>query len=69
MNIVQSIRQVGFIRLLILRRTPVFEWCVVRCGSKNEYQKNICLKETGLEVLKIANYSRLSSPHNWGGPV
>ena len=69
MNIVQSVRQVGLIRLLILIRTPVFEWCVVTCGSKNQYQKDTCLKETGLKVLKIANNFRLNSPHNWGGDL
>ena len=21
--------------------TPVFEWCVVRCGSRNEHQKDM----------------------------
>ena len=28
-----------------LNRTPIFEWCVVKCGYKNEYQKDSCLKE------------------------
>ena len=69
MNIVQSVRQVGLNRVLILIRTPVFEWCVVTCGSKNQYQKDTCLKETGLKVLKIANNFRLNSPHNWGGDL
>ena len=28
--------------------TPIFEWYVVWCGYKNEYQKDMCLKEIGL---------------------
>ena len=26
--------------------TPIFEWYVVRSGSKNGHQKDLCLKET-----------------------
>ena len=34
----------------------IFEWCVIRCGSKNRYQTDImCWEEIGL-----------SSQHNWG---
>ena len=28
--------------------TLVFKWCMVRCGSKNEDQKDACFKESGL---------------------
>ena len=31
-----------------LNRTPILEWFVVWCGSKNKYQKDMCLKEIGL---------------------
>ena len=31
-----------------LNERPIFEWCVVSCGSKNEHQKEMCLKEIGL---------------------
>ena len=31
-----------------LTKTPIFEWYVVRCGSKNGYQKHMCFKEIGL---------------------
>ena len=31
-----------------LKQTPIFEWCVVTCGSKNEHQKSICLKDIGI---------------------
>ena len=31
-----------------LIRTPIFEWYVDWCGSKNGYQKGTCLKDIGL---------------------
>jgi hypothetical protein len=31
-----------------LNWTPILEWHVVWCGSKNRYQKDMCLKESGL---------------------
>ena len=30
-----------------IRWTPIFEWNVDWCGSKNKHQNNICLKEMG----------------------
>ena len=36
-----------------LNRPPRFEWYVVRYGSKNKYQKNICLKRIILFVHKL----------------
>ena len=35
-----------------LGQTPIFEWYVVRCGSKVGHQKNMCLKRLD-NVLKI----------------
>ena len=35
-----------------LNWTPIFEWCVVRCGSNNGHQTNICSKVIG-PMLKI----------------
>ena len=32
----------------LLIRTPIFEWYVVWCGSKNKSQKEMCLEEVGL---------------------
>ena len=26
----------------------LFEWCLVRCGSKNDHQKDMCSKEIRL---------------------
>jgi hypothetical protein len=43
--------------------TPIFEWYVIRCGSKNIHQNYMCLKEIGLGS-KIANCSRFISQHN-----
>ena len=31
-----------------LNRTPIFEWHVVRCGSKNGHPKDMCFREIGL---------------------
>ena len=34
--------------------TPIFEWYVVRCGSKNGHQKGImCFKEIGLHAPNV----------------
>ena len=30
-----------------------FEWYVVGCGSKNGYQKDVCLKEIGLRAQNM----------------
>ena len=37
-------------QFLILIKAPKFEWFVLWCGSKNGYQKDICLKEIGLHA-------------------
>ena len=31
-----------------LNWTPIFDWCVVRCESKNRHQKDMCSKGIGL---------------------
>ena len=36
-----------------LERTPIFEWCMVRCGSNNRHQKDMCLKEFGMHVQNL----------------
>ena len=33
-----------------LEKTPIFEWNMVICDSKNRYQKVMCSKEIGLHV-------------------
>jgi hypothetical protein len=30
--------------------TPRFEWYVVRCGSKNKHQKDVCLEDIELRA-------------------
>ena len=39
----------------------MFEWYVVRCGSKNWHQNNTRLKK----IVFSANLSRLNSQHDW----
>ena len=34
-------------------RASIFEWYVVWCGSKNGYQKDICLIEIGLHAQTL----------------
>ena len=34
-------------------QTSKSEWCVVRCGSKNEHKKDMCLKEVGLHAQNV----------------
>ena len=36
-----------------LNWTPIFEWCVVKCGSKNGFQKDMCLKEIELRAQNM----------------
>ena len=36
-----------------LTREPIFEWCVVKCGSKNRQQKDKCLKQIGLRAHNL----------------
>ena len=36
--------------------TPVLEWCMMLCGSKNGYQKNPTLKEIGLCVQIVISF-------------
>ena len=43
--------------------TPIFEWYVIRCGSKNRHQNYMSLKEIGLGS-KYAHCSRSISQHN-----
>jgi hypothetical protein len=36
-----------------LNQTPIFDWYVIRCGSKNKYQKDMCLKESELHAQNM----------------
>ena len=48
-----------------LNHTPMFEWCVIRCGSKNGHQLDmLSTKEIGLcaqNMLPILN-----NEYSWG---
>ena len=48
-----------------LNWTPIFEWCVVRCGSMNGYQKDV-FERDWTTCSKYDNHSRLNSQCNWG---
>ena len=39
--------------VIYLNWTPIFEWCVVRCKSKNGHHKVTCLKEIELCLLRL----------------
>ena len=49
--------------------TPIFECYLVRCKSKNEHQKDMCLSKIGLCAQKFAINSRLSGQHDWEGDL
>ena len=46
-----------------LNQTPIFEWYVVRCGSKNIYHSrlNMCIEEIGLMCSKFDNHPSVNS--------
>ena len=52
----------------VLIWTPVFEWYVARCRSKNGHQKDMRIKEIGLRAQNMPTIlgSRLNRQHNWG---
>ena len=41
-----------------LNQTPIFEWYVARCGSKNEYPVDMCLKESGLHTQNMITITK-----------
>ena len=41
---------------------------MVRCGSKNEHQKDMC-KSYVLHAQNMLNHSSLNGQHDWGGPI
>jgi hypothetical protein len=49
--------------VIILVRTPKFEWCVVWCGFQNGYQKCLCSKKLDMVYDK---HPRLNSQQNKG---
>ena len=54
--------------LTLLNRTPTFDWCAVRWGSKNKHHKDTCSKEVELRLQMLSTIS----PWQWtqlGGPM
>ena len=52
-----------------LNRTPIFEWYVIRCGSENKHQKDMCLKKEWTTRSKHVNHLELNSQYNWRRPT
>ena len=50
-------------------RTPIVEWDVVKCGSKNGCQKDTCSKEVGLCLFKIVRIVLSSIVNSIGDTV
>lgn len=36
--------------------TPIFKWYVIRCGSKNRYQKDVCSEEIGPHAQNLTAF-------------
>jgi hypothetical protein len=52
-----------------LDQTPKFEWCVVRCGSKNGPQKRHVFRRYRTTCSKFVNQSRINIQSMIGGPI
>ena len=52
-----------------LNRTPIFEWNVVWCGSKNWISNIHLFGRDWIVCLKCDNHSRRIGQHNWRGPI
>ena len=57
------IKVFGCYSVTFLKQTPLFEWFVVRYGSKNKHCKDTCSKEIGLhlQILLTTLYSRVNT--------
>lgn len=54
--------------------TPMFEWYVVKCGSKNRHCIHVLKNRQGLHVHEYASHFRVSLVNMdvgfyWGGPT
>ena len=57
---------VGCCSVTFVDRTPIFDWCVVRRGSKNKHHEDTCSEEIGLRLhIFINSYFTFSSRHDW----
>ena len=48
------------------KKTPILEWCVVECRSKNGRQKIVCMKGDYSMCSEKFDHSKLKHQHNWG---
>ena len=55
--------------ILRLELTVVFEHCVVRCGSKNGYQKDVSLKDVGLAAQNLLTILSSIVKIDWGRAI
>ena len=56
----------GCYLVTFLNQTAIFDWCVVRWGSRNNHHKDTCFKRVRTSyVFKLTEYSTLNSAHNW----
>ena len=55
----------GCYLVTFLNQTAIFDWCVVRWGSRNNHHKDTCFKRVRTSyVFKLTEYSTLNSAHN-----
>ena len=52
--------------VIYLHWTPIFEWHVIRCGSKIIHLKRHVFNRDWTTCSNIVNHSRVNSQHNWG---
>ena len=48
--------------------TPIIDWHVDRCGSKNGYKKHVIKKDWNM-CSKYDNHSKSNSQDNWEEPI
>ena len=50
---IPKVNMPNFNSVSYLNCTPIFEWCVVRVGSKNEHHKDMSIKQIGLHAQNL----------------
>lgn len=48
-----------------LNRTPIFDWYVVRCSSKNIHQKDMFIKKDKITCSQNECHSKFNGQHIW----
>ena len=59
------IRYANVIQLVLLNWTPIFGWCVVRCGSKKQTLYIHMFKRDWITSSIFVHYSTFNGEHNW----